>query len=110
MGEVSGDIGILKLLSEQLEDELQSATYVPHLSVHPLFEHLSSVSRITINRLANKAISTKKLARDDMLFQADEAATHMYIVIEGRLNYVRVVSRDSRDERELSEWVDKGED
>jgi len=101
-----GDVKILNLLSEQLADELKCAMAVPHLSVHPLFQHLCEVSPVTMNRLANKAVSQKNLARFDSLFHAHEVATHMYIVMEGRLQYVRVDSAG----KEMAEWVDKGED
>lgn len=97
---------LLALLSTQLHDELQCAVYVPRLSVHPLFEHLSVHHTVTMNRLASKAISTQKLARGDVLFQPWEGATHMYVVAEGKLKYVRT---DSRGQEHI-EWVDKGED
>merc|ERR1711977_274152 len=71
-----------------------------------MFEQLQEVSPVTMNRLANKAISWKKLARGDSLFQPGELATHMYFVTVGRLHYVKV---DSKLE-EKEEWVDKGED
>ena len=58
---------------------------MPHFSVHPLFARLCVVSRVTIHRLANNAIYNKLLARTDTLFIPGETATHMYIVVAGRL-------------------------
>jgi len=101
-----GSIKLLKLLSEQLFAELQSELFVPHLSIHPLFLHLNTVSPITIHRLANAALGRKWLARDDLLFIAGESPTHMYVVASGQLEYSRVDSQ-SKPHREI---VDKSED
>eukprot|EP00931_Biecheleriopsis_adriatica_P060450 TRINITY_DN36307_c0_g1_i1.p1 TRINITY_DN36307_c0_g1~~TRINITY_DN36307_c0_g1_i1.p1 ORF type:complete len:741 (-),score=129.71 TRINITY_DN36307_c0_g1_i1:82-2304(-) len=100
------NIKLLSLLSEQLRSELECEIRMPHFAVHPLFDHLCVVSRVTIHRLANNAIQNKLLARNDTLFIPGEGATHMYIVVAGRLVYSRV---DSQGE-ERKELVDKGED
>jgi len=100
------DVKLLALLSEQLRSELECEICMPHFSVHPLFARLCIVSRVTIHRLANNAIYNKLLARTDTLFIPGEHATHMYIVVAGRLVYSRF---DSKNE-EHKELVDKGED
>jgi len=97
---------IIQLLSEQLFSELRSEIYVPVLKVHPLFEQLAKVSQVSMQRLANTAISRKSLARSDSLFHAAESATHMIIVMEGRLWYNRICSKGI----EHPEVVDKCED
>jgi len=100
-------VKILSLLSEQLTCELQCELYVPYTSVHPFFEHLNEMSRVTMSRIANLGIVRKALAREDTLFHPSEEATHMYIVALGRLKYVRI----ERCGTELgTENVDKGED
>ncbi|CAK9118251.1 unnamed protein product [Durusdinium trenchii] len=100
------DIKLLTLLSEQLRSELECEICMPHFSVHPLFARLCVVSRHTIHRLANNAIQKKQLARTDSLFLPGETATHMYIVVYGRLIYSRIDSKGN----EHKELVDKGED
>jgi len=100
-------IKLFSLLSEQLYNELQLSMSVPHLSIHPLFEHMREKSLATMSRLANTAISRKLLAQFDSLFYPGEAATHMYFVVQGRLQYIRV---DPLGEDDHVEWVDKGED
>lgn len=100
------DIKLLTLLSEQLRSELECEICMPHFSVHPLFARLCVVSRVTIHRLANTAIQKKQLARTDSLFIPGETATHMYIVVYGRLIYSRIDSKGN----EHKELVDKGED
>jgi len=100
------DVKLLALLSEQLQSELECEICMPHFSVHPLFARLCVVSRVTIHRLANNAIVNKQLARTDTLFIPGETATHMYIVVYGRLVYSRMDSRGD----EHKELVDKGED
>jgi len=100
------DVKLLSLLSEQLRSELECEICMPHFSVHPLFARLCVVSRVTIHRLANNAIYNKLLARTDTLFIPGETATHMYIVVAGRLVYSRFDSKND----EHKELVDKGED
>merc|ERR1719382_2380460 len=45
-----------------------------------------------MQRLSKTAVSTKHLARDDFLFLPAEKATHMSLVVDGRLNYSRYIS------------------
>jgi len=101
-----GNLQIIELLSEQLQSELHSAIYVPHLLVHPLFSYLSNDASVTCNRLATKAISRKSLAQNDQLFITGEVAHFMYFVRSGRLRYVK--SHD--DGSSHNEWVDEKED
>jgi len=100
------NLQIIELLSEQLQSELHSAIYVPHLLVHPLFNYLSLDANVTCNRLAAKAISRKALAQNDQLFITGEVAHFMYFIRTGRLRYLKV--RD--DGSNHSEIVDQNED
>jgi len=102
------NIKLLGLLSEQLYDELYCSMSVPHLKVHPLFQHINDLSSVTMHRLARTAISRKLLARGDTLFIPGETGTHMYFVVSGKLRYIKPDPTDESRDRE--EWVDKGED
>jgi len=104
--DVSSDIKLFSLLSEQLHSELKCAMSVPHLKVHPLLEHLNSVSSVTMHRLANDGISRKTLASNDCCFIAGETATHMYVVVSGRLVYTKFDSKGNAQR----EYVDHAED
>jgi hypothetical protein len=86
---VEEDVVIMKLLSEGLRDELRCAQVIPHLSVHPIFEYISSIMPVTLNRITTKALNTKRLARDDSLFHAGELALNMAFIVEGKLMYMR---------------------
>lgn len=102
---------LLNMISEQLHNELQRVISVPHMVVHPLFNHLNTESCVTMQRLARSAISRKELAGGDSLFFRDEEATDMSFVVEGRLQYIRIITADSDKEDDmLKEWVDKDED
>eukprot|EP00929_Paragymnodinium_shiwhaense_P000623 TRINITY_DN100872_c0_g1_i1.p1 TRINITY_DN100872_c0_g1~~TRINITY_DN100872_c0_g1_i1.p1 ORF type:complete len:875 (-),score=190.38 TRINITY_DN100872_c0_g1_i1:99-2723(-) len=96
---------LLKDLSEQLLCELKCEMSVPHLAIHPLFEHMSEHSMVTMRRIASGAVARKSLAQSDTVFLAGETATHMAVVVGGRLRYDRNVSGKLR-----REWVDKRED
>jgi len=100
------NVKLMDLLSEQLTAELKFEMAVPQLRVHPMLDCLIQKSQVTVHRLANVAIGHKLLAANDCLFHAGEAATHMYIVVEGSFNYTRVDSLN----RLHKEVVERGED
>ncbi|CAK0884090.1 unnamed protein product [Prorocentrum cordatum] len=85
-------IRLMSLLSEQLFSELQCELAVAHLRIHPFLAKLCQLSQITVQRLANSAISHKLVASGDYLFYPGEEATHLWIVVEGSSEYTR---RDS---------------
>jgi hypothetical protein len=99
-------VKLMDLLSEQLTGELKFELAVPQLSIHPMLECLIRRSKVTVNRLATGAVGHKLLAADDTLFHAGEVATHMYIVVQGKFNYVRIDAMN----RPHQEVVEKGED
>jgi len=82
-------IAILGLLSEQLLGELQYELNAIHFVVLPLFKRLCDDCSETMQRLSKTAVSTKHFARDDFLFLPAEKATHMSLVVDGRLEYSR---------------------
>mmetsp|Transcript_28101 Transcript_28101/g.51579 ORF Transcript_28101/g.51579 Transcript_28101/m.51579 type:complete len:904 (-) Transcript_28101:150-2861(-) len=90
-------IKILDMLSDQLRRELRCATSVPHLILHPLFDHINMVSNVTMHRLAAKAISRTSLACGDPLFFAGEMAAMMFFIKDGELQYLM---------GDLPQWVD----
>jgi len=102
----ASDVPLFALLSEQLHCELLCAISVPQLSICPIIESICQKSRVTINRLANLALSRKHFARNDRVFTQTENATHMDLVVRGRLHYERCGSQGE----EVNEWVDCGED
>ncbi|CAK0866886.1 unnamed protein product [Prorocentrum cordatum] len=83
-------IRLMCLLSEQLFSELQCEMAVAQLQVHPFLAKLCDASTVTAQRLANAGISHKLVARGDFLFYPGEAATHLFIVVEGSSEYSRV--------------------
>jgi hypothetical protein len=99
-------IPILKMLSEQLQNELLYNLHSEHLVVYPLIKTLLDVSTVTVFRLARTAISTKQFANQDPLFIHGEKPSHMYIVMQGRFAYNRMTSEGIVQ----NEMVDKGED
>lgn len=102
----SVNLPILKLLTEQLRDELNCAMYMPHLEVHPLFGYLSSQAEAARQRIATKALSRKLLARSECIFHAGEIAQTMSFVTVGRLQYFRTFADGSQN----NEFVDTDED
>jgi len=99
-------IPLFSSLSDQLRSELQCEIFVPQLSVHPLLEHLSHESNVTMGRLADNAISRKVFALNDTLFIPGEDATHMSFVRTGKLEYTMVDCNGTPH----NEWVDNTED
>lgn len=103
----SGNLPILKLLTEQLRNELNCGMSMPHLEVHPLFNFLRADSDIALQRVATKALTRRLFARNEMYFQPGEIAESMSFVVAGRLQYTRTFGGGQEDK---TEWVDKGED
>lgn len=102
------NVKILALLSEQLKSELECAICMPQLSVHPLLHEMRQRSRVTMHRLASTAIEHKQLAKHDPLFIAGEQATHVYFVVTGRLEYIRVDSKGGQQQEQVDhteDWI-----
>jgi len=83
------NVKVFKLLSEQLQSELQYCVFEPVLTIHPLMAHLGSISDVTMHRLSWCGLSTHCLARNDSLFFEGERACYMYFVLSGDLLYVK---------------------
>jgi len=98
-------VSLLKLLSSQLNAELQCSLNLPHLKVHPLFNYLNDAATVTLNKVAQDAVTRIQMARGDTLFLLNQDGAGMYFVISGRILY----SRDTEmgPKREL---VDADED
>jgi hypothetical protein len=99
-------VKLMDLLSEQLVSELKFELAVPQMKIHPFLARLIDRSTVTMHRLANEAVGHKLLASKDCLFHPGEAATHLYIVVEGRFTYMRFDTTGVLHK----EIVDKGED
>lgn len=97
-------IAILGLLSEHLLSELQYELNRIHFIVHPLFKRLCDDCSETMQRLSKTAVSIKHLARDDFLFLPAEKATHMSLVVDGRLDYSRYISVTQETKGECVEY------
>lgn len=103
----TGQVEILKLLSDQLQHELQSAIHSPSLRIHPLLNRLAEDSVVTLRRIANHVLSTQCLACYDLLFIAGEVSKFLAVVLEGKLKY-KYVDGDDRDPEIVScreDWI-----
>lgn len=83
----SEDVQLLLMLSEGLHSELEWQLFSGYLEVHPLFHHLAIKSRLTMHRLATRSLSNKHMAENDCLFVAKEKATHVFLLVDGELEY-----------------------
>jgi CRP-like cAMP-binding protein len=102
----NGNLPILKLLTEQLRNELNCAMAMPHLEVHPLFEFLCRQTQYAMQRVATKALTRRLLARNEASFHAGEMAQYLSFVVAGRLQYTRTFD----DAPDHTEWVEAHED
>jgi len=78
---------VLKLLSNQLRNELNFAVSFSCVRNHPFFEVMSRVSRQTVVLLANNAMNVQSLAFNDRVTVPGVLATNMYMVQFGKLSY-----------------------
>lgn len=81
-------IALFSSLSEDLFQQLQCELALPGMAAHPIFQHLHAHHLPTMHRAAT-TISHKSIAHGDSLFYKDEAATHLYFVRFGRLQYIQ---------------------
>jgi len=100
------NVKILALLSKQLLSQLNWTLKKDTVKVHPLFTHLKNESEVTMHRLANSTMDRVHFAQNDTLFLTGEVAEEMSIVLEGKLQYIKV-SQDGEDKKE---FVDRAED
>mmetsp|Transcript_43700 Transcript_43700/g.100872 ORF Transcript_43700/g.100872 Transcript_43700/m.100872 type:complete len:842 (+) Transcript_43700:104-2629(+) len=102
------NVKVLNLLSKQLLSQLNWTLKRDTVQVHPLFLKLKEESEVTMHRLANSTLDRIHLAQNDTLFLAGEVAEDMYIVVEGKLQYIKV-SADGKDKKELvdckEDWI-----
>merc|ERR1711874_805884 len=87
--------------------ELQTFLWVPVLTTHPLLKQLAADSNITMYRITAGAITQMSLARNDQVFHPGEKATHMDIVVKGKLKYEKLLENSMEF---THEWVDGSED
>jgi len=99
----------MKLLTEQLRNELNCAMSLPHLEIHPLFHFLSTSSAVALQRITTKAVTRKLLNRGESNFHPGELASHLSFVVAGRLEYIKMIRHDT-EQFERKEQVDSGED
>jgi len=104
-GTEGGNLPILKLLTEQLRNELNCAMSMPHLEVHPLFEFLCETSAVAMQRIATKALTRKLLARGESNFSAGEIAQHMSFVVAGTLHYTTKSTGNSEKVTCGEDWI-----
>jgi hypothetical protein len=104
---LNGEIPILKLLTEQLKNELNCALHSPHIEVHPLFKYMNTHYPIAIQRITTKALSVKFLNHHELYFSPGELAQHLSFVVRGRLKYIKMAPGQKEPH---NEFVDQGED
>lgn len=80
-------VQLLQLLSVQMNNELKCALVMPHMSQHPLFEHMIATSNIMLQRLCQRTLTRLHIAQHDSLFYQGEPSTQMYFVVCGDYRY-----------------------
>jgi len=101
-------VPVLALLTDQLRREVEYQAKFVCLNCHPLFEHIAVISKVTMFRLVGNALSTRPLARTDILFSSGGAAQFMHLVVSGELRYVKSsdISIDGTETPEVKDdWL-----
>jgi len=88
---------MLKILTHQLQIELQYAVTESLLSMHLYFRRLGHVSEFAMHQLCEESLMRTDLAMEDPLFFGGEHGTKMYFVVSGDLEY---------DMPELSDYLE----
>lgn len=101
-------IWVLQLLSHQLRNELNYSVSFSSLKVHPFFECTNSVSRVTMMRLSEDAMTLQSLACNDQLTAPGMMVDSMYMLVSGHLLYVHAEEAlvpDCEEEVKINDWV-----
>lgn len=103
----NGNLPILKMLTEQLRNELHCAIALPHLTVHPLFKYLTRNASAAMQRMTTTALSRKYVNRREIILEPGDLAQHMSFVMKGQLDYWREVDQVYRPETVTSDedWI-----
>jgi len=90
MGSIAAvDVGLLKLLSEPLYDELQKEIYGKYLVWHPFFRKLCHFHVVPTRTVCRSTLATIFLAPRDVIFREHQIAARMYFIEGGHLEYSR---------------------
>mmetsp|Transcript_19285 Transcript_19285/g.45031 ORF Transcript_19285/g.45031 Transcript_19285/m.45031 type:complete len:822 (-) Transcript_19285:279-2744(-) len=81
------DIDAFKILPDSLREDLHGEVYLPVISPHPFFHHISSVDSFSTARVCHKALSERSVAPKSELFVYGQKSTHMYFLQSGVANY-----------------------
>lgn len=84
-------VTILRHLSPQLLAEVKCSMNLPHLQIHPLFEHFNENASVTLNKVA-EAVTRTLHASSDTIFLPSQTGTALYFLSQGRLLYTRILS------------------
>eukprot|EP00931_Biecheleriopsis_adriatica_P027538 TRINITY_DN16556_c0_g2_i1.p1 TRINITY_DN16556_c0_g2~~TRINITY_DN16556_c0_g2_i1.p1 ORF type:complete len:709 (+),score=125.66 TRINITY_DN16556_c0_g2_i1:32-2158(+) len=98
-------VSVLKLLSDQMMDELLFAIRRPDLDVHPLFLHLCSQSKLLMHRICGRALKQKQVQSHEYLFMDGEQAECMYFMVSGTLLYDKSGRGDKQEVEKDSHWL-----
>jgi len=81
------DVSALARLPEGLLKDLHYETYKPILVHHPLFKQMSQFDESCFTMICHMATEQKRLEPGEVLFRLGEAASKMFHVVSGELNY-----------------------
>lgn len=98
-------IWVLSLLSQQLRNELNYSVSFTSLRVHPFFETTNTVSRVTMMRLSDSAMSLQSLACNDLIVSPGTIVDCMYMVVSGHLLYLHSEEAFLSEDEEISSQV-----
>lgn len=109
-----GNTPILKLLSDQMMDELAFFIHSESIISHPMFDFVKRNAIMILQRLCHKALQTQHLMTGEYLLIPGEKAEHMHFLESGGLIYKKNSEDSQHDIRANEEiiteqalWIDE---
>jgi len=84
---IEQDVGIVRDLSLALQVELHSDIYLPIITSHPLFYHLSLGDIPVAHRICHATVTVRVTDAGEEVFAKEKEATKMFFVCTGVFNY-----------------------
>eukprot|EP00931_Biecheleriopsis_adriatica_P049851 TRINITY_DN28842_c0_g1_i1.p1 TRINITY_DN28842_c0_g1~~TRINITY_DN28842_c0_g1_i1.p1 ORF type:complete len:869 (-),score=123.93 TRINITY_DN28842_c0_g1_i1:82-2688(-) len=86
------EVQFLALLPSDMFREVYMEVYMPELEGHPVMNHLQKWHRGTVERVCSSVVKHAVFIQGDRVFNSADHATHMYLILQGSVNYSHATS------------------
>jgi hypothetical protein len=99
------DIALIPKLSAHLRLQLNNEMNSQSLGIHPFFRHLMDGNQAVMDRVCSECVQIISYARGDVAFVAGSEARHMFLVVDGYLDYIPIRTELVEERVDKRQWV-----